>query len=161
MLICLGFTAYLLAALIGFLRALTPFLNINKFFIEVILWYSAFPVVLGVLFIIYDLHFKVKNKRRIQKKIYSEPNKIQTRSTCGSARPDSKWPGTYYNATIRAFTLSATNKIKVTKRLAYYCNKIHQILYFYHLLIIDYSVQDIWFYISYIYIHSQSYINIP
>lgn len=62
LLIVLGVAAYLVAALLGAIRSILFSAAIPKHFIETLLWYSALPIVVGVILFLLDLR-KVQRKR--------------------------------------------------------------------------------------------------
>ena len=75
-LITLGFSAYILSVLMGFLRRLiSPFILFNKDSIITLLWYSGLPIVVGFFLLSVDLFFKVQQKRKIKKTTYKKIKK--------------------------------------------------------------------------------------
>jgi glycosyltransferase involved in cell wall biosynthesis len=64
-----GFSIYILTAIAGFFRIfLSFFIPINKIMLVYIMWYSALPVIFGLLLMIADIFFVVRVKRKLPKK---------------------------------------------------------------------------------------------
>lgn len=62
-LITFGFSAYILGAILGLFRALLMLDPHLRQYIEIIVWYSALPIIIGAGFISIDLITIVRNKR--------------------------------------------------------------------------------------------------
>lgn len=71
-LILCGFSGFLLGAFLGAMRVLFLLGDQAKHIVEIIVWYSALPVVLGIILVTIDLVFVVPRKRSV-KKVRNEP----------------------------------------------------------------------------------------